>query len=362
MRSRLRVAVVFGGQSGEHEVSLLSARSVMQALDKTKYSVLPVGISTCGRWLTAGDPWQRLSDGEDSDCDTAVNTGSGALVPGWEAEHFPAVDLVFPVLHGPMGEDGTVQGLFELAGLPYVGSGVLGSAAGMDKLVMKDIFAAHGLPVVPHVGLLRSRWQAEPEACLDEIEARLTYPIFVKPANLGSSVGITKAYDRTDLASGLNLAASYDRRLLAEQGVDAREIECAVLGNDTPRASVCGEVVSNREFYDYRAKYIDNQSRLFIPAEIPTATSERIRSLAVQAFMALDCAGLARVDFLLDRASGEVYLLEVNTMPGFTSISMYPKLWEASGLPYSKLLDQLIELALERAEERHQARQHPVLQ
>jgi len=259
---------------------------------------------------------------------------------------------VFPVLHGTYGEDGTVQGLLELAGLPYVGSGVLGSALGMDKVAMKAVFRAHGLPIGDYVAVQRSAWRARPEAIVAEVEARLGYPVFTKPANLGSSVGVAKAHNREELVRGLDLAARFDRRLLVEAGINAREIECAVLGNDDPIASVPGEVVPSNEFYDYRAKYIDNASGLFIPARLPAETAAQIRDVAVRAFLALDCAGMARVDFFLCKDTGRVYLNEVNTIPGFTAISMYPKLWEASGVPYPELVDRLIELALERHEDR----------
>ncbi|MHB9032869.1 MAG: D-alanine--D-alanine ligase family protein [Anaerolineae bacterium] len=352
MGNKIRVAVLCGGKSGEHEVSLLSAGSVIQALDKDKYEVVAVGISRAGRWLTAGDPLARLAAGEDAGLLSPSPDERGELVPGSCTERFPQADVVFPVLHGPLGEDGTVQGLLELANLPYVGSGVLGSALGMDKVAMKDVFAARGLPIAPYQVILRKEWQARPQAIIGALEAKLNYPMFIKPANLGSSVGVSKAHDRKELESGLKLAARYDRKLVVEAGIDAREIECAVLGNDDPRASVCGEVISNREFYDYQAKYLDNASELIIPAEIPAKTAERIRDLAVKGFIALDCAGMARADFLLDRTNGEVYLNELNTIPGFTSISMYPKLWEASGLPYPALLDRLIELALERYQDK----------
>ncbi|MCE5259031.1 MAG: D-alanine--D-alanine ligase [Chloroflexi bacterium] len=348
----MRVAVLFGGKSGEHEVSLLSAKSVMDALDKTRYEVAPVGISRAGRWLTAGDPYARLAAGEDASCSGGGAPERGELVPGSSTERFPRVDVVFPVLHGPLGEDGTVQGLMELAGLPYVGSGVLGSALGMDKVAMKDVFAARGLPIAPYLAIMRKQWQAHPALVIRQLETKLSYPMFVKPANLGSSVGVSKAHNQAELITAMQLAACYDRKLVVEAGIDAREIECAVLGNDEPSASVCGEVIPNREFYDYQAKYLDDASELIIPADIPAKTAEHVRELAIKSFIALDCAGMARADFLLDKHSGEVYLNELNTIPGFTSISMYPKLWEASGLPYAALLDRLVELALERFQDK----------
>ncbi|MBC7236567.1 MAG: D-alanine--D-alanine ligase [Chloroflexi bacterium] len=363
MGKKLRVAVLFGGQSGEHEVSLLSAKSVMQAMDKAKYEIYPVGITKSGRWLTTGDPMALLSSGEEpptlaegsisgASDNAPTSIGRRDLVPGTAQAHFPEVDVVFPVLHGTFGEDGTVQGLLELAGLPYVGAGVLGSALGLDKVAMKDVFTARGVPVVEYMAVLAKRWRQEPEAVIAEAEDRFAYPMFVKPANLGSSVGVSKAHNRQELRHGLDLAARFDRKLLIERGVNAREIECSVLGNDEPIASVPGEVVPSNEFYDYRAKYIDNASELYIPAPIPAETAERVRELAVRAFQAVDGAGLARVDFFLCRDTGQLYVNELNTMPGFTSISMYPKLWEASGIPYPELIDRLIELALERHREK----------
>jgi len=369
-RRKVRVAVVFGGRSGEHEVSLVSAASVMQAMDRERYEVFPVGITRTGRWLTWGEPMLALQSGQaeaaaPSEAELAkasggrmpaVVPGSRELVPGTREAGFPEVDVVFPVLHGPYGEDGTIQGLFEMADIPYVGAGVLGSALGMDKVAMKDVFRAHGLPVVDYVALLARDWRARPAEWLAQIEERLGYPCFVKPANLGSSVGITKAHNREELAQGLDEAAQYDRRLLVERGVNAREIEVSVLGNDEPEASVPGEVVPCNEFYDYAAKYLDGESQLLIPAPIPDDLSRQARELALRAFAALDCAGMARADFLLCRDTGRLYLNELNTIPGFTPISMYPKLWEASGLPYPRLIDRLIELAMERYEERRRLR------
>lgn len=365
-----RVAILFGGKSGEHEVSLISARSVMAALDQEKYEIYPIGITKEGRWITSGDPMALLRgegdhplaalEGEEREeaapC-TALEPAPGRdLVPGTSRGRFPDVDVVLPILHGPFGEDGTVQGLLELADLPYVGAGVLGSALGMDKIAQKQVLRANGLPVVDFVPVLRSRWQREPETILAEIEARLEYPIFIKPANLGSSVGITKAHHREELRQGLEVAARFDRRLLAEAGINAREIECAVLGNDAPIASVPGEVIPCHEFYDYRAKYLDEGSELLIPAPLDEATSAQVRELAIRAFLAIDCAGMARVDFFLCKDTGRLYINELNTIPGFTPISMYPKLWEASGIPYAELLDRLIELAIERYEDKHRSK------
>jgi D-alanine-D-alanine ligase len=258
------------------------------------------------------------------------------------------LDVVFPVLHGTFGEDGTVQGLLELAGVPYVGCGVLASALAMDKPAAKDVFGAHGLPVLPYQVVNRKMWRRDPTQVIAGIESELTYPLFVKPANLGSSVGVSKVHDRSELAPALDVAARYDRKMVVEQGIEAREIEVSVLGNDEPIASVPGEVVPSREFYDYEAKYVDQDSELFIPAPLDGDLVERVRQMAVRAYKALDCAGMARVDFLLDKASGELWLNELNTIPGFTQISMYPKLWEATGIGYSELISRLIDLAAER--------------
>ena len=358
---KLRVAVIFGGRSGEHEVSLASATSIMDNLDRSKYDVVPVGITREGRWLLDGDPMAALQaghvpSGEDPALVSLVST---------EAQHLPAesplqgkrtgglaVDVIFPVLHGPYGEDGTIQGLLEMAGVPYVGAGVLASAAGMDKAIMKALFLERGLPVVRHLVLLRKEWESDPDGVMDRIERSIGYPCFTKPANLGSSVGISKATSRSRLSEALAIAARYDRKLVVEQGIDAREIECSVLGNDDPVASVPGEVVPCNEFYDYRAKYVDEGSQLMIPAPLPEETTEEIRRIAVKAFKAVDCSGMARVDLFVEKGTGKVFLNEINTIPGFTKISMYPKLWEASGLTYSRLIDRLIELALERHAEK----------
>jgi D-alanine-D-alanine ligase len=327
----------------------------MAAMDKRKYEIVPVGITKAGRWVTSGDPMALLSAGGEPPTEPtdALATAAGReLVPGVQGARFPQVDVVFPVLHGPFGEDGTVQGVLELADLPYVGAGVLGSAVGMDKAVMKAVFAAQGLPVCGYQALLASAWKNDPATIIAAVEAQFAYPVFVKPANLGSSVGVSKAHDRQELRRALDLAARYDRKLLVEQAINAREIECAVLGNDAPIASVAGEVIPSNEFYDYHAKYLDNASTLHIPAQIPAETMRLVQRLAVQAFQAIDCAGMARADFFLDKDDGTVYLNELNTIPGFTSISMYPKLWEASGIPYPELIDRLIALALERHAEK----------
>ncbi|MCI0393949.1 MAG: D-alanine--D-alanine ligase [Chloroflexi bacterium] len=355
----MRVGVIFGGRSGEHEVSLMSARSVLNSLDPEKYDVVLIGITKSGQWLT-GDVTAALEAGDEAAVRPAAllpDPQASALMRVDMAERRPAhlsevahLDVVFPVLHGPYGEDGTVQGLLELAGLPYVGSGVVGSAVGMDKAIFKQVMQASGLPVLPWHLVLSSEWARRPEAILDELESRFTYPVFTKPANLGSSVGVSKCRNRAELAAGLADAARYDRRLLVEQGINARELEVSVLGNDDPIASVVGEIRPRREFYDYVAKYVSDDSELIIPAELDPALAGQVRSVAVQAFRAIDGAGLARVDFLLDKDNGRLYLNELNTIPGFTRISMYPKLWEASGISYGELLDRLVELALERHE------------
>ena len=335
----------------------MSAQGVMQAIDKDKYEVVPIGITKEGRWLASGDPMKALSSGIQADSHHAAllpePMPQGLIRLEEREQHLAAVqmsqiDVVFPILHGPYGEDGTVQGLLELAGIPYVGAGVTASAVGMDKVVFKDVVRAHGLPVVPFLVVTRKAFERNPRQVVDWIEAEIGYDCFVKPANLGSSVGISKAHDRGELYAALTEAARYDRKLLIEVAVDAREIEVSVLGNDEPIASVPGEIVPCNEFYDYDAKYIDGDSALLIPAPIPDETAEAIRQMAVAAYLAMDCAGMARVDFLLDCTTEHVYLNEVNTLPGFTPISMYPKLWEATGLSYPDLINRLIELALER--------------
>lgn len=352
MTRKIRVGVIFGGQSGEHEVSLASARSVMRVLDRDKYEIVPIGITHTGRWLTGGDPLAQLMGGGEAALGQpvpAAGRDTRELVPGATGNGFPRLDVVFPVLHGPYGEDGTIQGLLELANVAYVGCGVLASSLGMDKIASKQIFLAHGLPVTPFRTTRRAVWEAAPDSVIADVEAHLRYPVFVKPANLGSSIGISKARDRAELRAALDEAARYDRRLLVEQAVtQAREIECSVLGNDDPIVSMPGEIVPCNAFYDYAAKYLDGRSQLLIPAPLPAEIAAQARSLALQAFQALDGAGLARVDFLLEGTTGKLYLSEVNTMPGFTSISMYPRLWEASGIPYAELCDRLIELALAR--------------
>jgi D-alanine-D-alanine ligase len=363
---KIRVGVIFGGQSGEHEVSLVSARAVMAGLDRHKYDVVPIGITKQGRWiggqgvmraLMAGaDPKKLPGGGEQTATSDRPAPGAGPgttemTLPTVDWRQHAGIDVVFPVLHGPMGEDGTIQGLMELAGVPYVGCGVLASAVALDKPMMKAAFSAAGLPQVPWLLVRRLDWRKDNTQVIAQVEAQLRYPLFVKPANMGSSVGITRATSRATLAEGLDLAARYDRRMVVEQGINAREIEVSVLGNDAPEASVPGEIVPSNEWYDYEAKYLGGESRILIPAPIGTALAEQVRQMAIRAFKAIDGAGLARVDFLLDRESEALYLNEANTMPGFTPVSMYAKMWETSGLSYRQLLDRLIELAIERHKE-----------
>ena len=369
MTKKIRLGVLFGGRSGEHEVSLTSAAAVMKALDPEKYELVPVGITPEGRWRVgskalgllagaAGDnlaqrtaPLQTVLE-EGRAVTPSVDPTGPKLLPlaksSGAVTSRPEVDVIFPVLHGTFGEDGTIQGLLELADVPYVGAGVLASAAGMDKDVMKRLFRDAGLPVVPWEMVLRREWEDDPGGVRRKVKKRLRFPLFVKPANLGSSVGITKVHSPEEFQAGMDLAAQYDRKILVEKAVDAREIECAVLGNDQPEASLPGEIVPVNEFYDYEAKYVKEGSKLLIPARLSRRQIKRVRELAVRGFKAIDCAGMGRVDFLLDRKNGKLFLLEINTIPGFTSISMYPKLWEATGVPYTKLLDRLVELAIER--------------
>jgi D-alanine-D-alanine ligase len=400
---KLRVGILFGGRSGEHEVSLLSAASVLNAINKDKYEVVPIGITKDGRWLTAEhaedllqgkivlEPRQlRAGDPDTTPAAAVLARGEAVIVPP-EPVHRQSglvpfqseatltrrasdrainVDVIFPVLHGTFGEDGTIQGLLELADIAYVGAGVLGSAAGMDKDIMKSLFLAAGIPIVKHVTILRSAWELDSKKNGGKkiqklVESKLKYPVFVKPANLGSSVGISKAHNRKELGPAIEEAARFDRKIVIEQGVGgrkkkAREIECSVLGNDEPTASVPGEIVPGKEFYDYTAKYLDEGSQLIIPAKLSKADTKRVQELAIAAFQAVDCSGLARVDFLMEPASGKgsrkksgrIYLNEINTMPGFTAISMYPKLWAASGLAYADLIDRLIQLGIERHEDK----------
>jgi D-alanine-D-alanine ligase len=364
-KRKIRVGILFGGRSGEHEVSLTSAQGIMKAIDKEKYEVVSIGITKEGRWIAGGDPMKELRAATDMPPALAAIAGEEpegpqtVLVPleprrtALATSDAPLeLDVIFPVLHGPHGEDGTVQGFLELTGLPYVGAGVTASAVGMDKAVAKDIFRARGLPILPYRVVLRKAWESDPTDVIAECEAALRYPMFTKPANLGSSVGVSKAHSRDELTAGLDEAARFDRKLIVEQGIEAREIEVSVLGNDDPIASIPGEIIPSREFYSYAAKYIDDASELLIPAPISAAKTEEVRGMAIEAYKAIDCAGMARVDFLMDKTTDEIWLNELNTIPGFTPISMYPKLWEATGISYTELIDRLIQLALERREDK----------
>jgi D-alanine-D-alanine ligase len=354
VKKKLRVGVIYGGKSGEHEVSVASAAAIFKHLDSTRYEAVPIRIAKTGQWQLGARVPQALSAAD------VIRQGQSEALQAVEPSAVVSdagIDVVFPVLHGPYGEDGTVQGLLELMNVPYVGAGVLGSAVGMDKAVMKTLFAAHGLPIVAHIVVLRHEWARDARAVTTRVSQQLGYPVFVKPANLGSSVGISKAKDDETLAPAMSMALDYDRKVVIEAAVpNAREIECSVLGNDEPQASVPGEIIPSREFYDYEAKYLDEGSRSVIPADLTAEQAADIRRLAIEAFRAVDGAGMSRVDFLMARDTGEMYLNEVNTIPGFTTISMYPKMWEASGLPYPELLDRLIQLALERHAEKQKLR------
>lgn len=362
-KDKLRIGIIFGGRSGEHAVSLMSARFVLSVLDRAKYALTEIGITRQGDWWVGEGVLDALEAEDTSKLSPATllpdptrrglkwiqDTNHGNLL-----RPLTDLDVVFPVLHGTFGEDGTLQGLLEMAGIAYVGAGVLGSALAMDKALFFDVMRAHGIPVVNTVLVLRSELQADMDASLAKAETAGEYPLFVKPCNLGSSVGVSKVHSRSDLMEGLMEATQYDRRVIVQRGHNVREIEVSVLGNDNPEASLPGEVVPEAEFYSYDAKYHDDRSQLFVPAEIPAQAAERVRQIAVQAYKIIDLAGLARVDFFLDKDTGEVLLNEINTIPGFTSISMYPQLWKASGLDGPALVDRLIELARERQAERQQ--------
>lgn len=351
-RGRLRLGVIFGGRSGEHEVSVVSAQHVMKAADKERFEVVPIGISKRGAWLTPKETQTQLGRGQQAYEKTLeLAEAEGLLARPGVLEVLSDVDAVFPLVHGVNGEDGTLQGLLELARVPYVGAGVAASAAGLDKALMKALFRQAGLPVADYLVLVESRWYREPKGVAAEIERDLPYPCFVKPANGGSSVGITKVRSREDLGEAIGLAFQYDRKILVERAVEGREIECALLGNDEPQASPLGEIVYSREFYDYEAKYLDASTQLFAPADVEPETAGRIQEMGIRAFRAIDCAGLARVDFFLP-PNGEAVVDELNTMPGFTPISMYPRLWQVAGLSYSALISRLVELALERFREK----------
>ena len=361
MSKKLKVGVIFGGRSGEHEVSLRSAESIINALDQSKYEIVPIAITKEGQWLASSEATNLLPSAviEKADQRVAIfgdptERGLARFTEKTADGKRDQIDVLFPALHGTYGEDGTIQGLLEMADIPYVGCGVLASATGMDKVLMKRLFREAGLPIVDFISFLRTQWEADPQQIESRVAQEIGFPCFVKPANLGSSVGISKANDSGSLKHAIELAARYDRKLVVEKGVDAREIEVSVLGNDQPIASLPGEIVpQTAEFYDYRSKYIDdNGARLVIPAEISPKLTAEIQQLAVLAFQAIDGSGLARVDFFLERGTDRLIVNEINTLPGFTSISMYPKLWEVSGLGYSQLIDRLIELAFERHREK----------
>lgn len=360
--AKIKVGLVFGGRSAEHEVSLVSAASVMNALDKEKYEIVLIGITPQGKWLSSGNALKLLKEkvdvGQYPEHTIVPNPLKQGLVSLNKSLTSPALyklDVLFPLLHGPYGEDGTIQGLFELADIPYVGAGVLGSAVGMDKVIQKQLLEQAKIPTAPGLAFLHIEFQQNQKALLASIERKLRYPCFVKPANLGSSIGITKAHNRKELLQAIGYAGEYDRKILVERGIEkSREIECSVLGNENPAASLPGEVIPSNEFYDYDAKYVDGKSQAVIPAKLPKAAIRKIQDYSVRAFKILNCEGMARVDFLVAAHGRRIYLNEINTIPGFTSISMYPKLWEASGMSYSKLLDRLIELAIER----HKAKRH----
>ncbi|OUM86861.1 MAG: D-alanine--D-alanine ligase A [Bacillus thermozeamaize] len=373
MTEKIRLALLYGGKSGEHEVSIQTAFSVLNALDLSRYEPIPTYITLDGTWIQGetitrppASPEQLRLDGQNGSCRLAVQGLSGifpacrSVAPPGQPKGSPQdVDVVFPLLHGPNGEDGTVQGLLELADIPYVGSGVLASAVGMDKAMMKTVFASRGLPQVDYLVYTRNHWEKNRSGVLEEIIDRLGLPCFVKPANLGSSVGISKPKTKEELLTAMDTASRFDRKIIVEAYVDAREIEVAILGNDEPLASIPGEIIPSKEFYDYEAKYLDGQSALIIPAELPESTVRQIQEMAIEAFKAIDASGLSRVDFFLCRSDGRVLINEINTMPGFTQYSMYPLLWQHSGISYPQLIDRLIQLALERHEEKKKTQIFP---
>jgi D-alanine-D-alanine ligase len=356
VNKKLKVGIIFGGKSGEHEVSVQSAKSVMESLDSTKYTIVPIGISKQGSWHIGDEAILALQSGSTLTGIGATSSSglpdtniAGQSVPSSLTEE---IDVVIPVMHGTFGEDGSIQGMLELLDVPYVGAGVLASAVGLDKVFMKTVFLAAGLPQVLFTAYTRREWEQNRETVAADVEEKLGYPCFVKPANLGSSVGISKVKNRDDLYAAMDIACRYDRKIIVEEGLDIREIEVAVLGNDDPKASVPGEVIPSHEFYDYEAKYMSGDSTLMIPAPLSPSQMQEIRELAVRSFQAVDCTGLARVDFFIEKSTGRILVNEINTMPGFTAFSMYPKLWEATGIPYAELVDKLINLAIERYEDK----------
>jgi len=361
---KIRVGLIFGGKSGEHEVSFCSASSIIKAINKDKYTVVPIGITKEGRWISPQDSEVALQSGKIEGKSTVIllNDPSGKALIRIDnnqrldkSSALERLEVIFSVLHGPYGEDGTVQGLLELADIPYVGAGVAASAISMDKDLMKKMFKQRDLPILKWLTIKRKEWQKDKEKILSLVQDDFEYPLFVKPTNLGSSVGITKVHKKEELEKAIDLASSYDRKVLIEEGLEeVREIECGVLGNDEPRASVVGEVKPAGEFYDYDSKYIDKETQLIVPADLPDGVSRKVQEIALRAFKAVDAAGMARVDFFISKKENKIYLSEINTIPGFTSVSMYPRLWEASGIPYSDLIDQLIQLALERHQDKKQ--------
>jgi len=361
---KIKVGLIFGGRSGEHEVSFCSASSIIKAIDKDKYTVVPIGITKEGRWISPQDSELALQSGKIKGKNTVIllnDPSDRALVRIDnnqildKSSTLERLDLIFPVLHGPYGEDGTIQGLLELADIPYVGAGVAASAISMDKDLMKAIFKQRDLPILKWMTIKRKEWQKDKEKILSLVRYDFEYPLFVKPTNLGSSIGITKVHKKKELEKAIDLASSYDRKILIEEGLEeAREIECSVLGNDEPRTSVVGEVRPAGEFYDYDSKYIDKETQLIVPADLPDGVSRKVQEIALHAFKAVDAAGMARVDFFVSKKENKIYLSEINTIPGFTSVSMYPRLWEASGIPYPELIDRLIQLALERHQDKKQ--------
>ena len=366
LRKKIKVGVIFGGRSGEHEVSIVSAQSVMAALDPEKYEVIPIGITKQGRWIAGPQAVEVLKQGRaklpfksiltaDPTEQSITQVKAKGLVPAKGVTATTQIDVVFPVMHGTYGEDGSLQGMLELANLPYVGAGVLGSALGLDKVVQKQLAQQYHVPVVPYDWFLTTDWRKHQAVIIKQLEQKLAYPLFTKPANSGSSVGIAKCHHRRELLQGVAWAAKYDHKIIVEQGIgNISEIEVAVLGNHEPKVSVPGEIIASNEFYDYDAKYVDGKSQVIIPAHLPARTVNRIQVLAKIIFLALNISGLARIDFFVVKKTGKVYFNEVNTMPGFTSISMYPKLWEASGVSYPSLVDKLITLAFERHQEKNQ--------
>jgi len=358
MKIKIRVAVIFGGRSGEHEVSIVSGTNIIEALDKKKYDVIPIGITKSGKWLAGEKAPLAFKKGDYSGLTQVTlncESGSNELLH-FKNGHFEKlkIDIFFPALHGPYGEDGTIQGLFEMANVPYTGCGVLASSVGMDKLVTKALWDQAGLPIVPYIGINKSSWKKSSKKIMKRVIDELGLPVFIKPANMGSSVGISKVKKESELKKAIDLACEFDTRILIEKGLNVRELECAVLGNDEPKAARVGEILVGGEFYDYNDKYINGVSRTQVPAEIPPSLEKKVQQMALKAYKLLDASGLARVDMFLEKKTGRIYINEINTLPGFTSISMYPKMWKAAGIPYKKLVDKIIELGFEKFKQKQQ--------